>query len=136
LRRGIDAVRAREGEVDAARRPAWLAVRGEVHRSLAARGSRMGVFDLRETFARAGGPLPVGFISAVSAVGDRSCHDALAAAWTTSAAEAERWWRDHLADAFRAIVERERLTRTAPELRRILERRPAAGPRVALARRR
>jgi hypothetical protein len=51
------------------------------------------------------------------------------------ASDDERWWREHLADAFRAIVKRDDLTRRHPTLRKILERWPAAGVLVAAAKR-
>jgi hypothetical protein len=131
LRRLLDEIRARERGTAGDSQLAWMAVRGQVHLILAARSSRIGLYDLRETIGRAEGPLPVGFLAAAGAVGDASCLDALAAAWV--AAVENRWWRDHLADAFRAIVRRDALTRKHPVLRRILERRPAAGVLVALA---
>jgi hypothetical protein len=45
----------------------------------------------------------------------------------------DRWWRDHLADAFDAIVKREGVTRRHVVMKRILERWPGAGVLVALA---
>jgi hypothetical protein len=135
LKRAIDLIRAREAGVAQDVRGAWMIVRGQLHQETASRGSRIALYDLRETIEAARGPLPVGFIAAVTAIGDASCLDALAAAWAASASDDERWWRDHLADAFRAIVTREKLTRRAPALRRVLERRPAAGALVALAKR-
>ena len=135
LKRAVDAVRAREtsASADDGRQRAWVTVRGQLHQEIAARQSRLALYDLRETIHGAEGPLPVGFIGAVTTVGDVSCLEPLASAWTASSSEGERWWRDHLADAFRAIVLREKLTRRTPAVRRILERHPAAGPLVALA---
>jgi hypothetical protein len=135
LKHAIDLIRRREAGATEDVRGAWMVVRGQLHQELANRGSRIALYDLRETIEAAGGPLPVGFIAALTAVGDASCLDALAAVWTASASDDERWWRDHVADAFRAIVTREKLTRRAPALRRVLERRPSAGALVALAKR-
>jgi hypothetical protein len=133
LRRAIEAVRVREqGAPESARLP-WTTVRGQVHHALAARGSRLALYDLRETLEKNTGLLPVGFLSAAAAIGDAACLEPLAAAWV--GASADRWWRDHLSEAFRAIVARERLTRRHPALKRILERYPAAGVLVAAARR-
>ena len=134
LRQLLEDIRARERRSSGDIQPAWTTARGQVHQSLAAQASRIGLYDLRETLESATGPLPVGFIAAASAVGDATCLDPLAAAWLAAPAES-RWWRDHLADAFRAIVRREKLPRRHPALKRILERRPAAGVLVALARR-
>ncbi len=79
--------------------------------------------------------MPVGFLAAAAAIGDDACLEPLAAAWVNSSAN-DRWWRDHVAEAFRAIVAREHLTRRHPVLRRILERWPAAGVLVAAAKKR
>jgi hypothetical protein len=136
LRRALDAARVRERDArsDAARK-GWAAVRGLLHQQLAARGSRLAVFDLREAFMQAAGPLPVGFVAAAAAVGDVTCLEPLAGAWVKAgdAASRDQWWREHLAEAFRAIVKREGLTRRHAVLKRILERWPGAGAIVASA---
>jgi hypothetical protein len=133
LRRAIEAIRNRERAGPPDRQAEWTGVRGLAHQALAARGSRLALYDLRETLEHAGGPLPVGFLAAAAAIGDAACLEPLAAAWVRSAAS-DRWWRDHLAEAFRAIVARERLSRRHQTLRRILERWPSAGVLVAAAR--
>lgn len=133
LRVLVENIRARERDSKLNQRPAWMTVRGLVHQALAARGSRLALYDLRETLEAAAGPLPVGFLAAVAAIGDASCLEPLAAAWL-NAAPADRWWRDHLAEVFRAIVKREDLTRRHKAMQRILERWPAAGLLVAAAR--
>jgi len=133
LKRAIEAVRGREANADdPAARAHWSVVRGVLHQHLAARNSRLALYDLRETLEGATGPLPVGFISATAVVGDVTCLPALARAWAESASD-DRWWRDHVAEAFRAIVTREHLTRRHPALKRILERWPTAGVLVAMA---
>ena len=135
LKRAVDAVRARESDAtDTAIRERWTVVRGVLHQHLASRGSRLGLYDLREALQGATGPLPVGFLSAAAVIGDTSCLTPLARAWAESAQD-DRWWRDHLAEAFGAIVKREALNRRHPALKLILERWPAAGVLVAAARR-
>lgn len=135
LKKAVDAARVREqGAGDAAAAASWAAVRGALHQCLAARNSRLALYDLRETLEQAAGPLPVGFLSAAAAIGNVSCLTPLARAWVEASAD-DRWWREHLADAFRSIVSRERLTRRHPELQRILTRWPSAAVLVASARR-
>lgn len=132
LRDLIDKVRARERDtVDANGRAAWMAARGMLHQQLAARQSRLAVYDLRETLDASSEPLPVGFLAAAVAVGDIGCLEPIAASWVM--ATTDRWWRDHLAEAFTAIVRREKLTRRHATLKKILEKWPAAGPLVASA---
>ena len=130
LRRAIDAVREREREATAAAREQWFGVRGVLHQQLATRDSRLAVFDLRESFASAERPLPAGFVAAAAAVGDATCLEPIAAAWLRGS---DPWWRDHLSEAFRAIVRREGLTRRHPVLKKILEKWPAAGALVGTA---
>jgi hypothetical protein len=132
LRRAIDAVRHRERQSGQAERAAWMGVRGALHLELASRPSRLALYDLRETLETAGAPLPAGFLAATSAIGDTSCLEPIARAWMAGAG-ADRWWRDHLEDAFRAVVRREGLTRRHPALVRILNRWPSAGALVATA---
>lgn len=135
LKRAVDAVRARqERATEAAMREKWAIVRGLLHQHLASRGSRLAVYDLREALEAATGPLPVGFLSAAAVVGDVSCLTPVARAWVESAPD-DRWWRDHLAEAFSAIVAREAITRRHQVLKLILERWPSAGVLVAAAKR-
>lgn len=120
----IDAVRAREGSLpEGAVRDGWRAARGALHQALALRGSRVAVYDLRETFEQARAPLPISFLAALHVVGDDSCLEPLAAAWMRS--DDERW-RHHLGAAFRAVVTRERITRRHAAFRRIASRWPEA----------
>ncbi|MEO6222276.1 MAG: hypothetical protein ABIP90_03435 [Vicinamibacterales bacterium] len=135
LKRAVDAVRAIEAKTtDTPTRERWTVVRGVLHQQLGARGSRLALYDLREALEGATYRLPVGFLSAAAVVGDTACLTPLARAWVESAHD-DRWWRDHLAEAFRAIVAREALPRRHPALRSLLERWPAAGVLVAAARR-
>jgi hypothetical protein len=135
LKRAIDAVRTRESRAAAdPSRDQWTVVRGVLHQHLAARGSRLALYDLRESLEGAAAPLPVGFLSAAAVIGDASCLTPLARTWVESDG-VDRWWRDHVAEAFAAIVAREGLTRRHPVLKQILERWPSAGVLVAAARR-
>ena len=98
---------------------AWTAARGAAHQVLAERQSRLAVFDLRDTFERASSRLPLGFVAAITMVGDASCLPALAAAWQQVE---DGWMRDHIAAAFQAIMQREGLTRRHAAVRKALER--------------
>lgn len=128
LRQLIDVVRQREASAAAAEQPLWLAVRGAAHATLSRRRSRLALVDLRETLETASAALPIDFVAALVEIGDASCLDAIAAAWERVEARGDRdgWWRRHLADAFQAIVARERLTRRHAVMKRLEKRRPAA----------
>ena len=121
----IDAVRALEGSLSGPRRAEWRAVRGALHQALALRGSRLAVYDLRETVAGVHGPLPLSFLSALHVVGDESCLEALATAYSQSPAEGLHW-RHQLVAAFRAIAKRERITKRHPLMKRLAARWPDA----------
>lgn len=123
LRKLIDIVRAREQSVeDAARRAAWRSVRGALHQALALRGSRVALYDLRETLEETAEPLPVSFLAALHVIGDASCVPALAAAH--GRADEKGPWRSQVQDAFRAIVKREKITRRHAVMKRIAARWP------------
>ena len=91
--------------------------------ALAQRGSRLALYDLRESLETAHGPLAVEFLAAVTLVGDATCLEAIAAAHA-KAKPKDAWWRNHLAGAFKAIVTRERLTRRHAALKKIEKRWP------------
>jgi hypothetical protein len=97
----------------------WTTARGAAHQVLAERNSRLAVFDLRDTFEQATSRLPLGFVAAITTIGDASCLPALAAAWQQVE---DGWMRDHIAAAFQAIMSREGLTRRHAAVRRALER--------------
>lgn len=133
LRALVDRVREKERATKStAAREQWTAARGLLHQHLAARNSRLAVYDLRETLQASSAPLPVGFLAAAAAVGDAACLEPLANSWV--AASDDKWWRDHLAEAFAAIVKREKITRKHPAITKILQKWPAAGQLVAVAR--
>jgi hypothetical protein len=112
-----------KAEADGAAELDWMAARAATHQALAERHSRLAVFDLRDTFEGASARIPLGFVAAITQVGDASCLPALAAAWQRVD---DRWMRDHLAAAFKAIMARDRLTRRHAIVRRALDRAPKA----------
>jgi HEAT repeat protein len=121
LHRLVGILRDRErAETRADRRRDWLTVRGAVHQALAARGSRVAAYDLREALETAADPLPDGFVRAASAIGDAPVLEALAGAFTRAARDAV--WRAALADAARAIVARERLSSRHAVVKRLRAR--------------
>jgi hypothetical protein len=104
----IKAFREAEGRADTSRRrEEWLKARGAAHAALAARGSRLALYDARETFSSARVPLPPGFLDTIRHVGDISCLEPLAQAWS---ATGEADWRAQLSDTARQIVARAKLT--------------------------
>jgi len=147
LLRVIERVREREVSEAPAARAEWTMVRGRAHMALAARGSRIALYDLREALeaapattsptstASTAAPLPVEFLAALSTAGDVSCLESVAAAYARSAAAAiahkgrggpgdNAWWRDRLADVFKTIVKREQLTARHAVMRKIQKRWP------------
>lgn len=141
----VDALRARESAPGhAVRRQEWLAVRGALHQALALRASTVAVYDLRETVAEAPGTLPTTFLTALHVIGDASCLEAIAIAYTRAAGTAptdretpgtpatdDERWRQQLAGAFHAIVKREKLARTSSVLKRISTKWPGASRAIS-----
>jgi HEAT repeat protein len=122
LLRILERVREREAAEPAARRAEWLTTRAAAHAALAARESRLALYDLREALEGAQTPLPVEFLTALTQIGDASCVEPIAAAYARAK---DAWWRRHLAETFRAIVRREHLTRRHAAMKRIEKRWPA-----------
>jgi hypothetical protein len=106
-----------------AERLAWVVARGGVHAVLARRGSAVALYDLRETFDHARVPLPLDYLTAVTSLGDATCIEALAKAWSATS-PSEVWWRERLADAAAAIAARLKLTRRHAALKRVHTRWP------------
>ena len=116
----LNTIRDREAaETTTPRRTEWQACRAAIHQALAARGSRLGVYDLRETLASVPGPLPVGFVAALDEVGDASCLEPVAAAYVRATRAGDEWWTEHLRGAFRSIMKREKLTARSAAVKRI-----------------
>ena len=138
LYRLIEVARNREAATPApAERRAWLAVRGAVHRALAARASRVAVYDLREAIAKAAEPLPEGFAEAAGMVGDAACLESIAeqVARRTPAPDADlRGWHAHLLAAGRAIAAREGLTRRHAVMKKIARTEPAVAAELLATR--
>ena len=120
LHRLVGAIREREqAETRPGRRRDWLTVRGAVHQALAARGSRVAAYDLRESIETADGPLPDDFVQAARVIGDATVLEALVGAFDPGAGRRRRRLardarrrrpRDHLA---RAAHETTRCRQTA-----------------------
>jgi hypothetical protein len=126
LQRLVDHLRVREHkETDAGRREEWRAVRGLAHQALAARNSRLALYDLRDSLLEPD-RLPVAFLAALEEIGDATCLEPLAAAYEASSRSGDAWWREHVATAFRAIVSREGLTRRHTAVKRAMARWPDA----------
>lgn len=124
LRKLVDGVRAKEKAVrQPSQRAAWRSLRGALHQALALRGSRVALYDLRESLDEAADPLPVSFLAALHVVGDASCLPPLAAAHARAADTGP--WRIQLRDAFRAIAKREKITRRHTMMKRIAAKHPA-----------
>lgn len=122
LQQLVEKVRFREGAETGPVRAEWMALRAAAHGALAHRGSRVALYDLKESLESAREPLPVEFLGAAAAIGDASCLEALAAAYThamEAGIRVDDWWRQTLTDVFRSIIARERVTK-----------RSAAGKRV------
>jgi HEAT repeat protein len=119
LHRIIERLREREATAPPGLRGDWTRTRGATHVALARRSSRLGLYDLREALEGAREPLPVEFLAALSMAGDASCLEAIAAAHGHATGE---WWRQHLEDAFKAIVAREGLTRRHAVIKKIEKR--------------
>jgi hypothetical protein len=125
LRRLVEAVKAKEqdGGTGAAR---WRSVRGLIHQAIALRGSRVALYDLREAFEQSTEPLPSSFLAAIQMIGDESCLEPLATAFTHTSSLQEPW-RAQLAHAFQAVTKRERITKKHAALRRAVAKAPAIG---------
>ena len=121
-------------EPSARTRQAWLMARGAAHRALARRGSRVAVYDLRESFETAQEPLPLDFLSAVRAVGDATCLEPLARAWTACAGDP--WWRERVRDAAGEIIRRKKLRGQHAAVTRVRTNYPEFLPRRATQTRR
>jgi HEAT repeat protein len=133
LVRILERIREREQTPPTRQHGEWTAARGTVHVVLASRGSRLGLYDIRESLERATAPLPADFIEALRLVGDRECLDAIAAAHPRSGRSgrgSHEAWRQQLGAAFREIRGRERLTKRHLLMKKIEKRWPDALRRI------
>ena len=106
-----------------AERAGWSLALGAAHHALAARGSRLALFDLKDAIARTPPERLGEFLAAAAAVGDAHLLEPLARAWSAGGgAEVHR----RIDDAFGAIVARERLTRRHAAVKTVFERWPEA----------
>lgn len=136
LQKIIEGVRAREAAaVSDAVRMQWTSLRGALHQVLANRGSKVALYDLREALEQASAPLPVSFLAALHVLGDVTCLEPIASAYSRARQE-DGWWRQQLGEAFRVICRRERITKKNAVLKRVVSRCPdlAAGVRSARTR--
>jgi len=104
----VERVREREGAEPSARRGDWQLARAAAHQALAERGSRIALYDLRESLEHAKSPLPAAFLAPLALIGDVTCLEAISAAHATAT---DVWMRERLAQMFYTIVERERVTK-------------------------
>jgi hypothetical protein len=116
-------VRERERATAGSDLARWRAARTAAHVVLAERGSRLALFDLRESLDSVTGGALDDLVRAAQLVGDSSCLAPLASAWTRQA-DGDR--RNRLAAAFDAIRGREKLTRRHAAIRDVLARFPSA----------
>lgn len=125
LHRLVETVRGREqAEHAPARRLAWTTTRARVHEVLTDRGSRVALYDVRETIAAAREPLAPAFLQAAERLGDAGFLEPLARLHTDVAGDAR--WRDRLATTARAIVAREKLTSRHAAMKRVKAKYAAA----------
>jgi HEAT repeat protein len=123
LHKIIERVRIREAAAAAGDVDAWRVVRATTHLALASRGSRLAVYDLRESVEALGSQTPMGMLSALQQVGDASVLEAVADAWSQSP---DAWFRGQLVTIFRAIVAREKITKRNATIKKIAARLPEA----------
>ena len=96
-----------QGESSARQRGEWLRARGLAHHALARRHSLVALYDVRETLETAKAALPQSFLSTAAAIGDASCLEPLARAWSVSPKDLT--WRHQLAATAATIARRARL---------------------------
>jgi HEAT repeat protein len=123
LHQVVQKLRDREAATAAETRSDWTAIRATVHLALAERDSRLALYDLRETIEGANEPVAVEFLSALSTIGDASCLEPIAAAYSRADTK-NAWWRGHLRDAFKAIVDRHGITKRHAAIKKIAKRWP------------
>ena len=113
----LSSARDAERTAGGARGDEWRRVRGAAHLALARRGSRLALYDLRDTFGAATAPLPLDFLTAVATVGDDTCLEPLARAW--AAAGGEPWWQARLIESAGDVVSRAGVTGRHASVKRL-----------------
>jgi HEAT repeat protein len=121
LLRIIERLREREAAAPLTARAGWSALRAAAHVALANRASRLALYDIRESLETANDAVPVEFLTALRLIGDASCLNAMATAFSRSR---DAWFRERLVDVFRTVVKRERLTRRHAVMKKIQKRWP------------
>ena len=101
----------------------WRAARGALHQALAGRGSRVALYDLRETLESGSRRLPITMLPALETLGDCSVLDALAEA--DCAHEATGGRRHHLRVCCARSSSGEELTKRHAALKKIAEAAPS-----------
>jgi hypothetical protein len=104
-------------ETSARQRGEWLRARGQAHHALARRGSLVALYDVREAFEGAKTPLPQEFLSTAAAIGDASCLEPLARAWSASPKDVT--WRHQLSTTAATIARRARLNGRSAIIKRL-----------------
>lgn len=121
----IQKLREREEAEKPGRRASWTTARAAAHAALAQRGSRIALYDLKETLESASEALPVEFLTALTGIGDISCLEPIAAAYAKAVKKrSDEWWRRHLLAAFHEIVRREKITSRHAAMKRVQKRWP------------
>jgi hypothetical protein len=121
----IQRLHEREDAEKPGRRASWTTARAAAHAALAERGSRIALYDLKETLEAAVEPLPVEFLTALTGIGDASCLEAIAAAYAKAVKKrSDDWWRRHLLAAFHEIVRREKITSRHAAMKHVQKRWP------------
>src|SRR5262249_51598698 len=109
----VERIRVHEGTLPRERRVAWMGTRAATHLALAHRNSRLALYDLRETIESTRERIPVEFFAAVTVIGDTTCLEPIAGAYSQAR---DNWSRRQLADAFQAIIGRAEITRGRGEV--------------------
>ena len=82
--------RPRTGRRRCGRGAGGCALRGALHQALALRGSRVALYDLRETLEERPARLPTSFLAALHVLGDASCLEPIGAAWAAGGSRHDR----------------------------------------------
>lgn len=133
LHRALERARARQRAAATAEEAGdWMAARGAVHQALAQRGSTVALYDLRELLERLESPPPVGAISALRQVGDATCLEAIATAWSRLD---DGWTREQLRAAGAEICARHRITPRHAAMKRLATKAPSLAEALQARRR-